>query len=263
MKRIIHAELLRLLRRRSILIATGGAVLFSLVATLTVFASARSAGGGPSRRAGTTLAALSDHGGGTEAFAVGASFVGFLVFVTFIALVAVEFSGGTFRALLLRDPHRLGVIVGKVTGIFLVVAAMVALAEACTFVVSWIVAPTKDVTTAEWLSLRSVGAGLRDYATVLSGVAGWAVFGTTLAVIFRSAPLALGVGFAWAGPFENIVVDSWKAGYRLFPGQVLASLIQGGTTELGFGRAALTATLYVGIAGVVALTLVSRRDVTA
>ena len=45
-------------------------------------------------------------GGGTEAFAVGASFAGFLVFVTFIALIAGEFSGGTFRALLLRDPHR-------------------------------------------------------------------------------------------------------------------------------------------------------------
>ena len=43
-------------------------------------------------------------GGGTEAFAVGASFVGFLVFVTFIALIAAEFSGGTFRALLLREP---------------------------------------------------------------------------------------------------------------------------------------------------------------
>ena len=104
---------------------------------------------------------------------------------------------------------------------------------------------------------------MRDYATVFAGVAGWAVFGTTLAVIFRSAPLALGVGFAWAGPFENIVVDSWQAGYRYFPGQVLASLIRGGTAELGMGRAVLTAALYTGIAAAVTLILVSRRDVTA
>ena len=82
-------------------------------------------------------------------------------------------------------------------------------------------------------------------------------------VVFRSAPLALGVGFAWAGPFENIVVDSWKTGFRVFPGQVLASLIRGGTLELGVGRAAITAALYAALAASVALVLVTRRDVTA
>ena len=262
MTRIVHAELLRLLRRRTLVVAAAGALLFSVVATLAVFSSARDSGA-PSRRGGATLAALAGHGGGTEAFAVGASFAGFFVFVTFIALLAGEFSGGTFRALLLRDPHRLRVIVAKLVGILLVAAAVVALVEACTLVVSLVVAPTMDVATADWFSLRSLGDGARDYATVFAGVAGWAVFGTTLAVIFRSTPLALGVGFAWAGPFENIVVDSWQAGYRYFPGQVLASLIRGGTAELGVGRAAFTAVLYAGIAAAATLVLVSRRDVTA
>ena len=262
MTRIIHAELLRLVRRRTMLVAGGAALLFSVVATLTVFSSAE-ASGVASRQGGTTLAALESSGGGTEAFAVGASFAGFLVFVTFIALLAGEFSGGTFRSMLLRQPHRLRVIVGKVTGILLVAAGVVAFAEASTFVVSLVVAPANDVVTAAWLSLDGAGAGLRDYATVLGGVAGWAVFGTTLAVIFRSAPLALGVGFAWAGPFENITVDSWEAGFRFFPGQVLGSLIRGGTVELGLGRAVLTAAVYTGMAAVATLVLVSRRDVTA
>ncbi len=264
MVRIVHAELLRLVRRRPMAVSAAAALLFSVVATLTVFSTARgSVGGAPSRRAGTTLAALTGPGGGTEAFAVGASFVGFLVFVTIIALVATEFSTGTFRALLLRDPHRLRVIVGKLAGILLVAAGVVAVAEAFTFAMSLVVAPTRDVATSGWFSPESAGAGLRDYVTVLAGVTGWAIFGTTLAVVFRSAPLALGVGFAWAGPFENIIVDSWQAGYRYFPGQVLASLIQGGTTELGIGRAVLTAALYAGVAAAATLVLVSRRDVTA
>ena len=262
MTRMIHAELIRLLRRRTLVVTVAGALLFAIVATLTVFSSAGTTGV-RSRQGGTSLAALGGNGGGTEAFAVGASFVGFFVFVTFIALIAGEFSGGTFRALLLRDPHRLRVIVGKLTGILLVAAGVVALAEAFTFAMSMLVAPTQDVATSQWFSLQSAGEGVRDYATVMSGVAGWAVFGTTLAVIFRSAPLALGVGFAWAGPFENIVVDSWDAGYRYFPGQVLASLIRGGTIELGVGRAVLTAAVYTAVAATVALVLVSRRDVTA
>ncbi len=263
MTRIIHAELLRLVRRRPMLATAAAAFVFSLIATLTVFSTARDAGGAPSRRAGTTISALAGTGGGTEAFAVGASFVGFLVFVAIIALIATEFSGGTFRALVLRNPHRLRVIVGKLFGILLVAAGVVALAEAFTFAMSLVVAPGQDVATAEWFSVASLGAGLRDYVTVLGGVTGWAIFGTTLAVIFRSVPLALGVGFAWAGPFENIIVDSWQAGYRWFPGQVLASLIQGGTTELGIGRAVATALVYSAIATAASLVLVSRRDVTA
>ena len=94
-------------------------------------------------------------------------------------------------------------------------------------------------------------------------LAGWAVFGTTLAVVFRSVPVALAVGFAWAGPFENIVVDSWSTGYRVFPGQVLGSMIRGGTVELGMGRAVATAAVYATIAAVISLVLVVRRDVTS
>jgi ABC-type transport system involved in multi-copper enzyme maturation permease subunit len=262
MTRVIHAELLRLVRRRTVGLVLAGSLLFATVSTLTVFSSAEPAAA-PTRRGATTIAALETHGGGTEAFAVGASFLGFFVFVTFIALLATEFSGGTYRAMLLRDPHRLRVIVGKLTGILLVAAGAVAIAELATFALSLVVAPSQDIATSSWFGADSVGAGLRDYSSVLGGVAGWAIFGTMLAVIFRSAPLALGVGFAWAGPFENIVVDSWSTGYRLFPGQVLASLIRGGTAELGIGRAVVTAVLYAGIAVIVALVLVSRRDVTA
>jgi ABC-type transport system involved in multi-copper enzyme maturation permease subunit len=254
--------LLRLVRRRTVAVAAAGCLAFAVIATLTVFSTAQ-ATGIRSRRAGTTLAALTGTGGGTEAFAVGAAFVGFFVFVTVIALMAGEFSGGTFRALLLRNPRRLRLIAGKLAGILIVAAGAVAFAEAATFALSFIVAPTHDVSTTNWFSLASLGAAGRDYVTVLAGVAGWAVFGTTLAVVFRFVPIALAVGFAWAGPFENITVDSWAGGYRVFPGQVLASLIQGGTAELGFGRAAVTAALYAGVAALVTLWLVSRRDVTA
>jgi ABC-type transport system involved in multi-copper enzyme maturation permease subunit len=178
-------------------------------------------------------------------------------------MVAAEFSGGTFRALLLRDPHRLRLIVGKVAGLLIVAAGVVALTEVFSFAMSLVLAPANDVSTSAWFSMAGLGNAARDFATVFAGVAGWAVFGATLAVIFRSAPLALGVGFAWAGPFENIVVDSWDTGYRFFPGQVLASLIRGGTIELGFARALVTAVLYTGVATVATLFLISRRDVTA
>ena len=265
MTKIIHAQLVRLVRGRTIAVLVGATLLFAVLTSLTVFGTASSepSVGAASRRGSISLSALERASGGTEAFAIGASFTGFLVFVTFIAVIATEFSGGTWRALLLRDPHRRRVLVGTVAALLVLAAGTVALAEVFTFVMSWLVAPANDVATTEWLTFSGLSSALGNYLTVLAGVAGWAVFGTTLAVIFRSAPLALGVGFAWAGPFENIVVDSWDAGYRLFPGQVLGSLIRGGTAELAMSRAVLTGLIYVGGAALVALTLVSRRDVTA
>ncbi|MEA3185660.1 MAG: type transport system permease protein [Ilumatobacteraceae bacterium] len=259
---IIKAELLRLVRRRLVLISIAGTFVFGIVAALAVFGSAQSSGVA-SRRGGTTLAALAGHGGATEAFAVGASFTGFLVFVTFIAMIASEFSGGTFRSLVIRNPHRIQVIVGKLVGILVVAAGALAMAELWTVLASLVMAPTKSIATHDWFSLASLADAARDYATVFGGVIGWAVFGTMLAIIFRSAPLALGVGFAWAGPLENIISRSWTTGYRVFPGQVLASLIEGGSAELGLSRAVLTATIYAAIAASVALVLVSRRDVTS
>jgi ABC-2 type transport system permease protein len=262
MIRTIRAELTRLVRFRTLLAAAIGSLAFAALTTFTVLTSAED-NSVRSRQGGTTLSALTGPGGGTEAFAVGASFAGFLVFVTFIALIAAEFSGGTFRALLLRDPRRLRLIVGKLAGILLVAAAITALFETCTFVMSLLVAPSQDIPTGEWLSVAGAGEAIRDYLTVVAGVAGWAIFGTTLAVIFRSAPLALAVGFAWAGPFENIVVDSWDTGFKVFPGQVLGSMMRGGTIELAMGRAIATAAAYTAIAAATVLLLVSRRDVTA
>jgi ABC-type transport system involved in multi-copper enzyme maturation permease subunit len=262
MTRLIHAELLRLVRRRTLVALVASAVVFAVVSALTVFSAARSVGV-PGRRGGPSLAALTGHGGGTEAFAIGASFAGLFVFVTVIALVAAEFTGGTFRATLLREPRRVRVIAGKLTAILLLAAASVALMEVVTFLASLVVAPSKDVSTSEWFSQASAGDAARDFGAVYAGVAGWAVLGTMLAVIFRSSTVAVAVGFAWAGPFENITSASWSTGLRVFPGQVLASLVRGGTADLGLSRALLTAAAYSLVALAVTFSLVARRDVTA
>ena len=262
MTTMIRAQLIRLLRRKTVVLAALGAVAFAGMAAVTVFGSAKHGGPGLAGRA-VTLETLTGHGGGTQAFATAASFVGFFIFVTFIALMGSEFSGGTFRALLLRDPRRLRVLVGHLLGVLVVAAGIAAAAEVLTFVFSIPMAAARDVPTSEWLSLTGAGDALRNYVTVMAGVVGWAVFGTTLAVVFRSAPIALGIGFVWAGPFEHLVAGAWNAGNRWFPGLVLQSLIAGGTNDLALGRAVVTGIVYVAVAAVVSLSLTATRDVTA
>lgn len=263
MTAVLRAELQRSTRRRTLAIAVAFALLFATVATITVFSSVSDRLDPSNNGQGATLADLVSAGGGTKAFAVGTSFGGFLVFVLFIGLVAREFSEGTFRALVMREPNRRRVLLGKVVGLLLVAAGIVAITEVASFVWSLVLAPTQDISTSAWFSLDGLGAALGDFGTVMLGVVGWAVFGTTLAVVFRSAPIALAVGFAWAGPFENIVSDSWPTGNRVFPGRLLAAVINGGTSEVTFSRAVVTSLVFVAVAATVSLVLVSRRDVTA
>jgi ABC-type transport system involved in multi-copper enzyme maturation permease subunit len=262
MTAVIRAELQRSGRRRTVLIATLGALLFAAIASVSVFSSATttitSANG-----QGATLADLAAAGGGTKAFAVGASFAGFVVFVLFIGLMAREFSEGTFRALALREPHRARIIVGKLVGMLVVALGVAVVAEMATFVLSLTLAPGHGIDTGAWFSIDGLRAAFGDLGTVMLGVTGWALFGTALAVIFRSAPIALAVGFAWAGPFENIVSRSWSTGNRVFPGRLLAAVMSGGTTEVSFGRAVAVSAIYGVVALIVALVLVVRRDVTS
>jgi ABC-2 type transport system permease protein len=84
-----------------------------------------------------------------------------------------------------------------------------------------------------------------------------------IAVLLRSVPLALAVGIAWAGPAEHLIGDAWDPGRRFFPGLLLETLGQGGTSEVGMTRALLTVAAYVVVAAAVAGTVFARRDVTA
>ena len=262
MTAVIRAELTKLARPRVLLGAALAAALFAVVAALTVFAGADPAASATPGR-GPTLEQLVGPGGGTRAFATGASFVGLFVFVTFIANVAVEFSSGTLRTLLMRQPGRLRLLAGKMVALLLFVAGVLVAAEVLTLVVSTAVAPTQDVATTAWFGLSGLGHAAADYLTALAAATSWALLGMALAVFVRSTPLALGIGIGWAGPFEHLLQDAWTAASGWFPGLLIEAVAAGGTPDVSLARAALMVAVYVTLAAAVAFTVFSRRDVTA
>ncbi len=261
MGRVVHGELLRLSRKRLVAGTAVAIAAFAAVATLAVYLSADDVVNPGSRE--PSLAVLRAAGGGTEAFATGVSFVGFPVLVVLIAAFASEFSLGTFRALLLRQPSRMRLLAGKFVGMWLFAAAGLLVAEVVTFLMSLAIAPTQDVSTSAWFSLDSVGPALGDYGTALLAVTGWAVFGMAVGVLVRTTALALAVGIVWAGPVEHILQDSWSAASRTFPGLLLEATAVGGTPDVSLGRAVALLGVYAAIALAVTGWVVSRRDVTA
>jgi ABC-2 type transport system permease protein len=260
MIRSFKAELLKLRRRRVAVVATAGALALAVIASTAVFLSATQAAGPRGR--GATIESLSRAGGATEAFALGASFVGLVVLVLFIANVAGELSQGTIRTLLMRQPRRLALLAGKMAALLAFVAGVLMLAEVLTVAASAAIAPSQDVATGSWYGLDGLAEAASDYASALLGVCAWALLGMAIAVFVRSIPVALGIGIVWAGPFEHIVQDSWTSADRWFPGLLLESLTAGGTDDVAFGRALALVAVYVAVAVSAAAVMFARHDVT-
>lgn len=260
MIRSIRAELVKLCRRR-VLVITGLLVgAYSSATTVAVLAAASPTG---AAGRGATLQSLSSAGGGTEIFTLAASFAGTFLFVVFVGAFAIEFSRGTFRTMLLREPRRLHLLAGKLIALLAFAGVALAAAEILTWSTAKVLAPAYDLSTGSWVSVAGLGHGLADLGTVLCWVAGYALLGMALGVIARSVPVALAIGVAWAGPIEHIVADAWAPANRFFPGLLLEAFVAGGTPDVSAARALATVAAYIVVATAVAGILVVRRDVTA
>jgi ABC-2 type transport system permease protein len=258
----IRAELVKVLRDRVLAITAVTTAVFAVGSAAIVVAAAEPAGQPASAR-GVTVASLSDAGGGTEVFTTAVSFAGTFLFVVFVGVVAVEFARGTFRTMLMYQPRRLRLLAGKVAALLAFAAVVLAAAELLTWAAARLLAPSQDVATGSWVSADALGQAVEDYGSVLFWVSGYALLGTTLAVLVRSVPVALAIGIAWAGPFEHLLQDAWGPASRFFPGLLLEAFVAGGTPDVSAARAFLTIAVYVAVAGAVAGTSFARRDITA
>lgn len=257
----LRAELVKLRRRRVLIVTAVTTLVFSIGSAAIVLAAAERTGSPRGR--GVTYASLADTGGGTEVFTTAVSFAGTFLFVVFVGAVAIEFSRGTFRTMLLHQPRRLRLLAGKMAGLLVFAAAVLAAAEAITLAAAKVIAPSMDIATGDWISVAALDDALADYASILFWVSGYALLGMTVAVLVRSVPLALGIGIAWAGPVEHIIQDAWSPANSLFPGLLLEAFVAGGTSDVSASRALTTVALYVMIAALIAGTTFARRDVTA
>lgn len=258
----LRAELVKLLRRRVLVMTAATTAIFAVGSAAIVLASAQPAGERVSGRE-VSVASLSDAGGGTEVFTTAVSFAGTFLFVVFVGVVAVEFSRGTFRTMLLHQPRRIRLLAGKMAALLAFAVAVLAAAEVLTWLAARLIAPWQDVATGTWAGADALGQGLADYGSVLFWVGGYAVLGMTLAVLVRSLPIALAIGIAWAGPFEHLLQDAWNPAQRFFPGLLLEAFVAGGTSQVSAARALLTVAVYVVAAAAIAGTIFARRDVRA
>jgi ABC-2 type transport system permease protein len=264
--RVVRAELLKLRRPALLGGATAALASLALLATILTFATAKDVAGRAELVQGndisTTVAQLTGTGGLTRGFSISAGFLGLLAFVFYLTSMGSEYSQGTLRAALIRQPHRGAFLAGKATALTIFVAAGLLIAEIVAIGAAIPAAHLRGISTSEWLTASGLLHAGGSYLNALLTAMLWGAFGLTLAVLIQSTPVALGVGLAWALPLEHIIAGSWTGAPQWFPGLVTDAIAAGGTPATTYQHALVLAVSYAALASVIATVTFINRDVT-
>lgn len=262
MLRALRSELVKLRRKSMLLWGLGGGLFVGALATaITIERAQQTPGMSAGMRFHLTVAQLSQPDGLVHGVLDVSNLVGVIALALFAGSVASEYSQGTLRNLLLRQPRRMQLLSGK----FLALACLFFVSVICAISVAAGVAfalgPSKGIDTSAW----TTSTGLSDLAQAIFHLylasVGFGILGTALAVVVRSPAVAIAVGIAYALPGEAIITRLWENGDQWLPAQLLNALANGGTSSVSYSRALIILSVYAVVAAIGALALFQRRDV--
>ncbi len=258
------------LKRPSLFFGTYGAIAaITVLATVITFATAGHAfghgtGQGPGG-AGVAISfrQLAQSNGLTIGITGAGTVLGVIAFAVAAAQTAGEYSLGTLRNLLVRQPHRLSLLAGKYVAIVTFLTGAVLLAAAAGSGTAAVMAHVRGIDMQAWTSF----AGLRSYETALGdiilAVVGYATLGLFLGVVLRSSVAAISIGIAYLLPVEMLISNFARGADAWLPGQLLTAVDQDGTAAVGFEAALLKIALLLLVLAAGAAVVFTRRDVTA
>jgi ABC-2 type transport system permease protein len=249
------------LRRRTLLFGTfGGLAAAASAFMVLVFSQAAMRGGGNDL---PSLEQLAQPNGLIHGLDRAIVLLGIVAFGIAAAQIASEYSLGTLRQLLVRQPRRAGLLTGKFLAVITFVVCAVVFAAVVAFGAALLMASARHVPVSAWFSYTGVSDLLRALGDLLLGVVGFATLGLVVGLFLRSSVFAVILGFAYLLPVEQLVIRIVPSSIRWLPGQLLQSVGSGGGEGSPFGRSLLITLLYLALLSGAALMHFNRRDVTA
>ena len=260
--RIFFAEW-RKLRRPTLLLGTLGAIsFFSVLISSVLFLMIDSPEGNGDRGRQITREMLSLSSGATQSFSSIGGLLGIIALCVFAAQTAQEYSLGTLRNLLVRQPGRIRILIGKLASMKTFAMVMTLVSAIISIGVSYALAGGKNVSTELWFN----GDGRLEIAKTLLNVflsiLGFGIIGMVLGIILRSPISSISLGVLWLLIVENIVGALKSSTLNWLPGNQLSTIATGGSENVSYSHALSLSAIYVGVALVIATVLFTKRDVS-
>jgi ABC-type transport system involved in multi-copper enzyme maturation permease subunit len=266
------SEWVKLRRRNMLLWGFGGGLFFPVLGTIfTIERAVKSYNLQCARhgvqnciqhvRGHVLIAVLEQPNGLVHGVVDVASLIGIVALILFAAAFATEYSQGTLRNLLVREPRRVRLLTGKYLALVSFIAIVVLVAVGVAVAVAFILAPGKGISTSAWTSSTGISDLAQAVLHAFLAATIYGLFGAGLGVLLRSPGVAIGVAIAWVIPIEAIIVNAiWSGGDRWLPGQLLDALSHGGNDSTSYSHALLILVIYAVLVAAGTLTLFSRRD---
>jgi ABC-type transport system involved in multi-copper enzyme maturation permease subunit len=192
--------------------------------------------------------------------------LGVVAFGTAAAQMASEYSLGTLRQLLVRQPRRIVALIGKMLAVVTFMVLATAFAAVIAFLVANVMAQSRGVSTTAWFTGTGFGDLLNALGNIELAVIGYSVLGLVIGQFLRSSVGAVIIGFAWLLVIEQFILTRIVPTTAAWlPGISLSTIAGGGNKDanLTYSHGLLVAAVYIVVAIAAASVTFARRDVTA
>ena len=261
MIRVVRAEW-RKLRRPTLFLGTiGSALFFTGLFTSLLFILIDSPRGNSDPANPISREMLSSAAGSVIGFSSVGGLLGIIAYCVFAAQTAQEYTYGTLRNLLVRQPGRVLLLAGKLISMKLFAIAMVLISGVVSLAISYFLAPSADVKTDAWFTSDGRIEILQAFINVSISVIGFGIFGMIMGLLLRSPISSIAIGVLWILIIENLLGAVRSSTLEWLPGSQLNAIALGGTPQVSYMAGMTLAGLYIAVGGLVAAVLFSRRDV--
>ncbi len=258
---VMRAEL-RKLRRPTLLVSTilVVAVLTALFTSI-VYLRANSGQGNGQRGEIISPAILSQAAGLVYGFKIVSFFLGITALCVFASQTAQEYTLGTLRNLLVRQPSRMKILSGKYLSMVIFAIVLVTIDAIVAISVSYGLAPHAKVTTTAWFTSTALSLLGRTFINVLLTTIAFGTFGMILGLLFRSPISAISTGVIWSLILETILGGVVSSTQKWLPGQNFDNIAQGGSLTVSYQWSMGISAAYLVVGFAIVAILFKRRDV--
>lgn len=258
-----RSEWLKLRRKTLLLSAFLGLAAAASLFVVLIFSNAPAHGDGGGL---PSLQQLARPGGLVFGLTRATFLLGVVAFGTAAAQTAGEYSLGTLRQLLVRQPRRVTLLAGKLLAVVTFMVLATAFAALVAFLAANAMARSRGVPTGAWFTGTGFGDLLRALGNIELAVIGYSILGLVIGQFLRSAVAAVIAGFAWLLVIEQFILTRIVPGTAPWlPGISLSTVAGGGNADLrvSYSHGLIVAVIYLAAAVTAAAVTFARRDVTA
>ena len=259
--RVIFAEW-RKLRRPTLFLGTLGAALFFTGLTTTfLYLMIDSEQGNSDRGRQVGREVLQLASGSAYGFASVGGLLGIIALCVFAAQTAQEYTYGTLRNLLVRQPGRIRILIGKLIAMKVFALILVIIAAVVSISLSYLLSDRAKVSTDLWFTSDGFHEIGKTILNVTISVIYYGIVGMILGLLLRSPISAISIGVLWILIIENLLGAVKPVFLDWMPGSQLTTIAQGGSPDISYSHALTLGTSYVLVGAIVATILFVRRDV--